>query len=270
MEPKRGEDRKLEKRLLHLVGKAIQDFDLIREGDRVAVALSGGKDSFGTLRLLSLLRERAPVAFELSAITIHHGADRFRTDILEEYMRRQEIGYLVERTKITTIIEERRREGSPYCSFCARLRRGALYGAAQREGWNKIALGHHLDDVAEMVLSIDLAPTMLALAGESIAEEMQGRDFSPLVRGEQVDWRRDWYYEHTYANPPVHPIPRSEGVRTATWKYVRYTDFDPAAEQLFDLQADPLEEHNLAAESQHQSKLDELRKRCDHLRATLN
>jgi len=123
---------------------------------------------------------------------------------------------------------------------------------------------------SQMALSIDLAPTMLALAGVHIPNSMQGRDLGPLVRGERIEWRDDWYYEHTYARLPQHPIPRCEGVRTERWKYTRYTDFDPPYEQLFDLAADPGEEQNLAADAgEHAETLVRLRARCDEYRKTL-
>ncbi len=123
----------------------------------------------------------------------------------------------------------------------------------------------------EMVLTIDLAPTMLALAGVDIPPAMQGRSLVPLlVADKTVDaWRSDWYYEHTYANPPEHAIPKSEGVRSADWKYVRYTDFQPPVEQLFHLADDPLEEHDLAADPQHSEQLQKLRQRCDYYRKEL-
>ncbi len=122
----------------------------------------------------------------------------------------------------------------------------------------------------EMVLTIDLAPTMLELAGVDIPPTMQGRSLVPLIKGQSVDnWRSDWYYEHTYANPPQHAIPKSAGVRTADWKYVRYTDFQPPVEQLFHISQDPREEHDLAKDSQHTQQLAELRERCDRYRAEL-
>jgi arylsulfatase A-like enzyme len=120
-----------------------------------------------------------------------------------------------------------------------------------------------------MALSIDLAPTMLGLAGVSIPAAMQGRDLGPLVRGDDVAWRDDWYYEHTYANPPVHRIPKTEGVRTKQWKYTRYTDFTPPYEQLFDLAADPQELKNLAGDAAHAETLTRLRARCDQYREEL-
>lgn len=121
----------------------------------------------------------------------------------------------------------------------------------------------------EMVLSIDLAPTMLGLAGIPIPEAMQGRDIGPLVRGEKVPWREDWYYEHTYARPPQHKIPKCEGVRTKQWKYTRYPDFTPPYEQLFDLVGDPQETNNLAGNPAHASMLGKLRTKCDDYRGAL-
>jgi arylsulfatase A-like enzyme len=115
----------------------------------------------------------------------------------------------------------------------------------------------------EMALGIDLAPTMLALAGVPAPKAMQGRDLGPLLRGEPVD------YEHTYAHPPQHPIPRTEGVRTERWKYTRYTDFDPPCEQLFDLAADPGEEKDLSGDPSCAETLSRLRARCDEYRESL-
>ncbi len=122
----------------------------------------------------------------------------------------------------------------------------------------------------KMVLSIDLAPTMLALAGVAIPDSMQGSDLIPLLRNEPVDWRTDWYYEHTYnTNPPRRPIVKVEGVRTERWKYTRYPEIVPIAEQLFDLEEDPLERVNLAADSAYQPTLRQLRTRCDKYRGSL-
>ncbi len=122
----------------------------------------------------------------------------------------------------------------------------------------------------EMALSIDLAPTMLALAGAAAPDSMQGRDLMPLVRGESVTWREDWYYEHTYdTNPPRRPIAKCEGVRTRDWKYTRYPDTQPLFEQLFDLTNDLREEKNLADLPAHRDTLDQLRLRCDRYRESL-
>jgi len=122
----------------------------------------------------------------------------------------------------------------------------------------------------KMALSIDLAPTMLALAGVVIPEAMQGRDLTPLLRDEPVDWRKDWYYEHVYnTKPPRRPIVKCEGVRTDRWKYVRYPEIEPVYEQLFDLRDDPREEHNLADDPACAQTLARLRSRCDEYRQSL-
>lgn len=115
-----------------------------------------------------------------------------------------------------------------------------------------------------MVLSIDLAPTLCALAGREADPGMQGRSLLPLIRGKKVPWREDWFYEHLYGHQGR--IPRIEGVRTARWKYVHYLDTDPLFEQLFDLESDPHEMKNLAARREHEPTLQQLRARWKTLR----
>ena len=120
----------------------------------------------------------------------------------------------------------------------------------------------------EMTLSIDVAPTILGLAGLEAAGRMQGRDLGPVVRNEKPKWRQEWFYEHTYQTPPPRlPIAQSEAVRTRDWKYVRYTSETPVYEQLFDLKRDAAERRNLAGEAAHKQTLAKLRRRCDALRA---
>jgi arylsulfatase A-like enzyme len=122
----------------------------------------------------------------------------------------------------------------------------------------------------KMVLSIDLAPTMLALAGVPIPKAMQGRDMTPLLCNKSVEWRTDWYYEHVYnTRPPRRPIVECEGVRTERWKYVRYPKTEPMGEQLFDLEHDPLERENLTGDGAHRKTLTKLRDRCDEYRGRL-
>lgn len=122
----------------------------------------------------------------------------------------------------------------------------------------------------KMALSIDLAPTMLAMAGAAVPDAMQGRDLTPLLSGQAVDWRTDWYYEHTYnTRKPRRPIAKCEGVREEAWKYTRYPEAEPPYEQLFDLEHDPRETRNLAADPAHAATLARLRNRCDEYRRTL-
>ena len=123
----------------------------------------------------------------------------------------------------------------------------------------------------QMTLNIDLAPTMLALAGVPIPATMQGEDLQPILRDAKATGRADWYYEHDVQldGEGGKPLPRCEGVRTERWKYIRYKDTDPVQEELFDLQADPLEEHNLAGNSGSADTLAKLRARCVEYRNSL-
>lgn len=142
----------LEKKILRKAGQAIAEFGMIEEGDRVLVALSGGKDSWTLLHVLETLRRRAPVPFEVHAVTVHPGFPGFRTEPIERYCREQGFRHWVEPSRIYEIVEAKRHPGTSYCAFCSRLRRGVLYGIGRREGYTKIALGHHADDLIETLL----------------------------------------------------------------------------------------------------------------------
>lgn len=173
---------RLERTLLHRVGKAIGDFSLIRSGDRIAVALSGGKDSFSLLHLLWALRRKAPVPFDLVGLTIHNGSEHFQSHRIETHLRDRGIPFHLERTQITAIVEEKLRPGSPHCSLCSRLRRGKLYGAAARLGCNKLALGHHLDDAAEtLLMNLFFEGTLKAMAPKMLAENGRITVIRPLL-----------------------------------------------------------------------------------------
>ena len=122
----------------------------------------------------------------------------------------------------------------------------------------------------QMALNIDLAPTILAMAGVPVPPVMQGLDLQPLLRDPKAKGREDWYYEHTYTTPPARrPIPKTEGVRTERWKYIRYTESNPPREQLFDLTADPHEEKDLAHDLANAKTLATLRARCNEYRKSL-
>lgn len=150
--PAEFRDSRLFRKLRHGVGKAIGDFGLIENGDRIAVAVSGGKDSYTLLLLLEELRRRAPVIFELVAVNIDSGYPGYRTDIIENFFQEHGFSYRMVPSRHYAIIKEKRRSGSSYCSLCSRLKRGELYGAAKALGCNKLALGHHRDDFIETLL----------------------------------------------------------------------------------------------------------------------
>ena len=136
------------KQILSSIRKAVEDYNMIEEGDKIAVALSGGKDSLTLLLALKNLQRFYPKHFELMALTIDPGSNVFDTTELEAFCEEQNIEYVIERTNIKEVVFDIRKEKNP-CSLCANLRRGALNGVAEAHGCNKVALGHHQDDVIE-------------------------------------------------------------------------------------------------------------------------
>ena len=137
-------------KLLGYIRSAVQDYNMIEDGDRIAVGLSGGKDSVALLAALAKLRSFYPKKFDLVAITLdmRFGGEDTDYSALEELCARLEVPYVIKRTQLAEVIFDLRQESNP-CSLCARMRRGILHDAAKENGCNKIALGHHLDDVAE-------------------------------------------------------------------------------------------------------------------------
>lgn len=143
---------KLEKKLLHQVGRAIEDFGLIEAGDRILVGVSGGKDSFTLLHLLQQLQRSAPIPFSLIACNLDQGHPGFPARQLEAHLRSTGVEVLMLREDTYSAVKRLVPEGKTACSVCSRLRRGILYGAAERQGCTKIALGHHRDDLIESLL----------------------------------------------------------------------------------------------------------------------
>ena len=136
------------KRLLSFVRRAVDDYNMIEDGDRIAVGVSGGKDSLTLLEVLSEMRRFYPKKYEVFAVTVDMGFEGQDYSEIEEYCRRLGVKYKIVKTEIAKIIFDVRRESNP-CSLCARMRRGSLHAAAQELGCNKVALGHHYDDAIE-------------------------------------------------------------------------------------------------------------------------
>ncbi len=142
----------IEKKLLHYTGKAIADFNMIQRGDRVMVCLSGGKDSFTLLTILNSLRRRSNNKFEIFAFTLDQAQPGWNDSQLREWLEQRHIPYEILTRDTYSIVKEKIPEGKTYCSLCSRLRRGIIYRYAEEKGFNKIALGHHRDDLIRTLM----------------------------------------------------------------------------------------------------------------------
>ena len=136
------------KRLLSFVRRAVDDYNLIEEGDRIAVGISGGKDSLALLSALAEMRRFYPKKYEVVAITVDMGFEGMDYSPIADFCKAKNVEYIIEKTEIAKIIFDVRKEPNP-CSLCAKMRRGSLHAAAQAAGCNKVALGHHYDDAVE-------------------------------------------------------------------------------------------------------------------------
>ena len=139
------------KSLLRAVGKAIGDYQLIREGDRILLGLSGGKDSLSLLHILRHFQRHAPIRFEFAAVTIDPQSGAFDPSPLIPYMEKLGVPYFYVREPIMTLAETHM-DNNSYCAFCSRMKRGLMYKTARENGYNVLALAQHLDDLAESFL----------------------------------------------------------------------------------------------------------------------
>ena len=140
---------KLEKRLCRQMGQAIMDFNMIEEGDRVMVCMSGGKDSYGMLDILLKMQQRAPISFEIVAVNLDQKQPGFPDHILPDYLANLGVEFHIETQDTYSIVKRNIPEGKTMCSLCSRLRRGILYNVARKLKCNKLALGHHRDDMLQ-------------------------------------------------------------------------------------------------------------------------
>lgn len=179
---------KIEKKLLHYVGKAIADFKLIEHGDRVMVCLSGGKDSFTMLTILKKLQQRAKIKFELFAFTLDQAQPGWDDSKLKAYLDKQEIAYEILTRDTYSIVKDKLSEGKTYCSLCSRLRRGIIYSYATEHGYNKIALGHHRDDLIQtLLMSIFYNGQIKSMPPKLLSDDKKHIVIRPLAYCQEAD-----------------------------------------------------------------------------------
>jgi len=182
------EFNKLQKRLRRNVGNAIADYNMIEEGDRVMVCLSGGKDSYGMLDILMNLQRSAPVAFELVAVNMDQKQPGFPQETLPDYLSALDIPYYILEKDTYSIVREVIPEGKTTCGLCSRLRRGSLYGFASDIGATKIALGHHRDDLVEtLFLNMFFNGSLKSMPPKLLSDDKKNIVIRPLAYVKEKD-----------------------------------------------------------------------------------
>lgn len=185
------EINKLSKRLHRLTGQAIIDFNMIEEGDRVMVCMSGGKDSYAMLDILLSLRERAPIDFEVIAVNLDQGHPGFPKETLPDYLRSRGVAFHIENQDTYSIVKRVIPEGKTMCSLCSRLRRGVLYRVASELKATKIALGHHRDDILQtLFLNLFFGGKLKSMPPKLVSDDGRHVVIRPLAYCEERDLAR--------------------------------------------------------------------------------
>lgn len=179
---------KSEKKLLHYTGKAIADYNMIQTGDKIMVCLSGGKDSFTLLTLLNLLRLRTNNKFSIFAFTLDQAQPGWNDDALKRWLEKRDIPYEILTRDTYSIVKDKIPDGKTYCSLCSRLRRGIIYRYAEEQGFTKIALGHHRDDLIQtLLMSILYNGEVRAMPPKLLTDSKQHIVIRPLAYCQEKD-----------------------------------------------------------------------------------
>jgi tRNA 2-thiocytidine biosynthesis protein TtcA len=212
------ESNKLSKRLHRQVGQASMDFNMIEDGDKVMVCVSGGKDSYALLDILMGLQQRAPIRFELIAVNLDQKQPGFPEHVLPEYLAKTGVPFHIENQDTYSIVKRLIPEGQTMCSLCSRLRRGILYRVATELGATKVALGHHRDDIiVTLLMNMFFGGRMKGMPPKLVSDDGRHIVIRPLAYVAETDLER-WAEVRQYPIIPCTLCGSQEGLQRAQIK----------------------------------------------------